>query len=131
MRRSPRFLARPLLVVVSPLLFVLVAACGSSPRCETTCGTGGAGAGDAGTDDAGAGGHPSPTFPCKQTTCMRGAQVCDVTTHFMQHAMGACGSLPAACKAPAADCTCFGDLMGCMCLQQPTGEFGLFCDVSM
>jgi hypothetical protein len=134
MRRSPRLLAR--LLVLAASLSVL-AACGNGPACDAAkCGTGGAaasssaatgGAGGAG----GAGGQLSPTFPCKAVTCMRGAEVCDVTTVLQQNAMGACSPIPAACKGATADCTCFGDLMGCNCQKQPTGEFDIFCDKNM
>lgn len=108
------------------LLFVLVAfGCSSG-----NTGTGGAG-GSTGGAGGGTGGSGGGTFPCKGLTCTRGQDACTVTSHFQENDMGACTPLPAACQAPTADCTCFGDLMGCMCQKQPTGEFAIFCDVQM
>jgi hypothetical protein len=126
--RSPRLSAR-LLLAASPLLLVLGAACGNSPACDTTCGTGGTSTtGTGGT--GGTGGQLSPTFPCKAATCMRDADVCTVTSTVDatgMHISGACSSLPLDCLKAGADCSCFVDLMGCTCQQQPTGEFDLFC----
>jgi hypothetical protein len=135
MRRSPHPQARRLLLLAAaPLLVALVAACGNSTQCAATCGTGGTSTtGTGGTGGTGgAGGQVSPTFPCKKATCMRGTEVCDVTTHFQANPTGACAPIPKACTAATADCTCFGTLMtGCTCEKQPTGEFDVFCNVDM
>jgi len=131
MHRSPHLFARWILVAASPLLVVLVAACGNSSKCETTCGTGGTtGSTTSAGGMGGAGGQLSPSFPCKKVTCMRASDACTVTNTVDQtgmHVEGACSSLPLDCTKAGADCSCFIDLMGCTCQQAPTGEFDLFC----
>jgi hypothetical protein len=107
-------------------------ACGSGGTCEgATCtsasGTGGAP--DAGAD--GSGGHGGGTFPCKLMTCDLGKEACQVTTDLGQDAMGQCIPLPTACAPADATCSCFGDLMGCMCMKEPDGSFAVFCDTGM
>jgi hypothetical protein len=112
------------------LATAIVAACGSSTTCKdaASCaaGTGGA---DAGSD--GGGGQGGGTFPCKQVTCEKGSQACAVTTYLGQNPMGACMALPSACMSASADCSCFGDLMGCNCQKEADGSFAIFCDTGM
>lgn len=120
-----------LLALVASLLFVSVAfGCGGSTPCDPgpcggSNGTGGSGGGNNGTGGSGGG-----TFLCKGLTCTRGQQACTVTSQMSQNDMGECTPLPVVCQVPDADCSCFGDLMGCVCQKQVTGDFVIFCDVT-
>lgn len=107
------------------LAFVSVTfGCSSDPVMSGTGGTGGATGTGGGTGGSGGG-----TFLCKGLMCMRGQEACTVTSHMSQDDMGQCTSLPLPCLDPGADCSCFIDLMGCVCQKQPTGDFAIFCDV--
>jgi hypothetical protein len=92
--------------------------CGDFAACGGGTGTGG----DAGSDAA-------TTFPCKGLACQIGKEACTVTSHFNENEMGACTPLPAACAMPGATCDCFGTVdPACMCEQQPSGDFAVFCN---
>lgn len=108
------------------LAFSALAACSSSPCNSTDCTLGAGGSTSSASGTGGAGGG---TFPCKDVTCTRGTEVCEVISHNLENDMGQCIPLPAACSDPAADCTCFGDLMGCTCQKQPDSTFAVFCDL--
>ena len=102
---------------------------GCSNNESGTGGTGGSG-GSGGTG-GGTGGSGGGTFPCKGHTCVRGQDACTVTSYMSTQDEGECTPLPPACQLPIADCSCFGDLMGCQCQKQVTGEFAVFCDITM
>jgi hypothetical protein len=124
------------LASLSAIALSLLLGCGEKAKCAICGGAGGEATttatdtNDGGSGGTGGGTATSTTFPCKGLTCKKGADYCKVTTQLSQNDSGECASLPLTCLDPDADCSCFVDLMGCLCEKQPTGELAVFCDIA-